>query len=599
MTAPAFQEIQTGASTGLDAVGSAALSAEVDHLYLAYIWTGKAGGAPAVTGVVGLGLTWSLIAAQCNGDDERRIEVWWALGTPSGAGAVDATLAAAADEALIAVQRRSGVKTSGPIGAIAAYNTNGLAGACSGGAADDSATASITTTAADSVVTFGVAMFRGVVFSHTAGWIDRMTDVGSTALSVSLEDKVVTTAGAETLGAAGNLGPADVWVLVAVEILAFVPPPPPPIPATRELVVRAYHGDAGEYLEDWRRFGAVEITVGLEGPRDARIEVDRHRPYLHHTRSMPGGVGVLLEIDGAGLGAPLWTGRAVGHQFDGDGAAVGMGLRGPEEWLSRIGVPMVGATARPAPDISREAIETCRVPTWIVPGGGASTRWSRIPVDLSGQTIWALLAMLAEQRGEEFCLTPRPRQIAFDLDWRHPLDSPEADVVLEHGRNCTLSSSALNTGLPLSDAVGVALSYGAGDEVVGSLVKAPPTGRLGTRDALTAALSTLTVRKLAGAGSTSETVPAPEITSQAALDAMVESMLRRSMSLTAAAQIQDVDQDLWHHLRPGTLVRTRLPDPYGLFSSAVARIVTATFSLAPTLGCALHLDLWSVDGAHA
>lgn len=400
--------------------------------------------------------------------------------------------------------------------------------------------------------------------------------------------------------AAGGRGVLE-WFFGWRASSASAPPtPPPPIPATRELVVRAYHGEAGEYLEDWRGFGAVEVTFGPYGPTDARIEVDRHRPYLHHTRSMPGGVGVLLEIDGTGLGAPLWTGRMVAPQFDGDGPAVALGLKGPEEWLSRIGVPMVGATARPAADIAREAIETCRVPTWIVPPpAGASTRWSRIPVDLTGQTIWALLTALAEQRGEEFQLTPRPRSVYFDLDWRHPLDSPEADIVLEHGRNCTLSSSALSTGLPLSDAVGVALSYGAGDEVVAALVKAPPTSRLGTRDALTAALSTLTVRKLAGSGSTSETVPAPEITSQAALDAMVESMLRRSMSLTAAAQIQDVDQNLWHHLRPGTLVRTRLPDPYGLFSSAVARIVTATFSLAPTLGCSLHLELWSVDSAHA
>lgn len=381
---------------------------------------------------------------------------------------------------------------------------------------------------------------------------------------------------------------------------AVIPPAPPAARATHELVVRAYHGEAGEYLEDWTGFGAVEITVGPYGPTDARIEVDRHRSYLHHSRSIPGGVGVLLEIDGTGLGAPLWTGRMVAPQFDGDGPAVALGLKGPEEWLSRIGVPMVGATARPAADVAREAIETCRVPTWIVPPPlGASTRWSRVPVDLSGQTIWALLTALAEQRGEEFHLIPRPRSVLFDLDWRHPLDAPEADVVLEHGRNCTLSSSALSTGLPLSDAVGVALSYGAGDEVVGSLVKAPPSARLGTRDALTAAMSTLTVRKLAGTGSTSEAVPAPEITSQAALDAMVEAMLRRSMSLTAAAQVQDVDQDLWHHLRPGVLVRTRFPDPYGLFGSAIARIVTATFSLAPTLGCSLHLDLWALEAAHA
>lgn len=369
--------------------------------------------------------------------------------------------------------------------------------------------------------------------------------------------------------------------------------------ATRALVIRAYHGEAGEYMEDWRGFGTVEVTFGTYGPDTARLEVPRTAAYLHHSRSMPGGVGALVEIDGTGLGAPIWTGRMVAPQFDGDGPAVALGLKGPEEWLSRIGVPMVGTSARPAADIAREAIDACPVPTWIVAGAGASTRWSRIPIDLSGQTIWALLTALAEQRGEEFYLAARPRQVAYDLTWRHPLDSPEASIVLEHGRNCTLSSSALNTGLPLSDAVGVALSYGAGDEVVGSLVKAPPTARLGTAAALTAALSTLTVRKLSGAGSTSETVPAPEITSQAALDAMLEAMLRRAMSLTAAAQIQDVDPRLWAHLRPGVLVPVRLPDPFSLFTNAIGRIRTVTFALAPTLGCSLSLDLWQTDGSHA
>jgi hypothetical protein len=67
----------------------------------------------------------------------------------------------------------------------------------------------------------------------------------------------------------------------------------------------------------------------------------------------------------------------------------------------------------------------------------------------------------------------------------------------------------------------------------------------------------------------------------------------------AFSLVQDVDPDLWSHLRPGVLVRTRFPDPFGLFESAIARIRTATFSLAPTLGCSLHLDLWALEASHA
>jgi len=387
---------------------------------------------------------------------------------------------------------------------------------------------------------------------------------------------------------------------------AAEPPVPPTVPAPRGLVVRAYHGEAGEYLEDWRGLGTVEITFALHGPDTARIETNRHAAYLHHTRSMPGGVGVFLEIDArslaSGVGVPdIWTGRMVTPQFDGDGAAVALPLKGPEEWLSRIGVPLAGTVAAPSARVVRDALLQARAETWVRMGAGSPTRWARIPFDLSGQTYWALMTGLAEQRGEEFVLTPRPRSVLFDLDWRHPLDSPDAsgEVTLRHGVNCTLSSSALNTGLPLQDAVGAALSYGEGAEVAAALVKAPPAARVGVRDALTAALSSLTLRRLAGTGGTSETIPAPEITSQAALEAMLEAILRREMVAVATAQVQDVEPRLWRHLRPGTLVGTALPDPFGLFAGAVGRIRTATFSVAPVLGCSLSLDLWSWDAAHA
>lgn len=541
----------------------------------------------------GNGLTFEEVATKEDLNESFKVGLYRAMGTSPSTGVITVSLAGNPSDACAACAR--------------------IAGAATGANGANAVEAFVTQEAQElnsdmkiSVTTATDGAWALVVGANTLGTLTLPGGETSIELNVQHSGNLllsmwyqgpVSPPGLTHLGADGDLDDSSWWAMVGASIK---PAPPPPPPATRELVVRAYHGEAGEYLEDWRGFGAVEVTFGPYGPTDARIEVDRHRSYLHHTRSMPGGVGVLLEIDGTGLGAPLWSGRMVAPQFDGDGPAVALGLKGPEEWLSRIGVPMVGATARPAADIAREAIETCRVPTWIVPPpAGASTRWSRVPVDLTGQTIWALLTALAEQRGEEFHLTPRPRSVYFDLDWRHPLDAPETDVVLEHGRNCTLSSSALSTGLPLSDAVGVALSYGAGDEVVGSLVKAPPTSRLGTRDALTAALSTLTVRKLAGAGSTSETVPAPEITSQAALDAMVESMLRRSMSLTAVAQVQDVDPRLWPHLRPGVLVPVRLPDPFSLFTSAIARIRTATFALAPTLGCSLSLELWALEASRA
>jgi len=390
--------------------------------------------------------------------------------------------------------------------------------------------------------------------------------------------------------------------LTGVWLASPAPEPPPALAPSRALTVRAYHGEAGDYIEDWPGLGVVEITFSQYGPDVAHVEAPRTARYLHHTRSMPGGVGVFVEVDGRGLGVPdVWTGRMQTPQFDGESPGIPLPLKGPEEWLSRIGVPLAGTTAAPSADIVRTAIDSARVPTWLRMGTGSPTRWSRVPFDLTGQTFWAIMTALAEQRGEEFWMAPRAGSVLFDVDWRHPLDAPDASgqVTLEHGYNCSLSSSALNAGLPLQDAVGVALSLGEGAEVAAALVKAPPTARLGLRDALTASLSSLTVRRLAGVG-TSGAIPAPEITSQQALEAMLEATLRRELSATATIQVQDVDPALWPWLRPGTLVGTRMPwpvDPTGLFEAAIARIRTATFSLAPTLGCSLSLDLWSLDNA--
>src|SRR5690606_33848238 len=224
----------------------------------------------------------------------------------------------------------------------------------------------------------------------------------------------------------------------------------------------AYHGEAGEYLEDWSQYGTVEITFGAYGPDVARLDVPRHAPFLHHTRSLPGGVGVFVEIDGRGLGVPdVWLGRMLAPQFDGDGATVTLSLKGPEEWLSRIGAPLAGATAAPSASVVASAIQAAAVDTRLVMDAAGGTRWSRVPIDLAGESLWALMIACAEQRGEEFWLAPRPGRVLCDVAWRHPLDSPDHSgrVTLVHGENCTLASSALAVGLPLSEALGVASSY--------------------------------------------------------------------------------------------------------------------------------------------
>lgn len=366
--------------------------------------------------------------------------------------------------------------------------------------------------------------------------------------------------------------------------------------------IQAYHGESGEPIEVWSEFGSVEVSFGPTGPDSARVDVPSTAPYLHHRRSMPSGVGVFLGIDGRAQGVPeVWAGRMLSPQFSGDAPSVGLGLKGPEEWLSGIGVPVQGSHTRPAAGIVQEAIQACPAQTWLAPTVQAVTALSSIPYETSGESLWALMTGLAEQRGEEFRLTARPGRVLFDVLWGHPLGAPDhsAEVVLVHGKNCTLSSSAMRTGLPLSELVGVALSYGQGADIAGALVKTAPTSRWGLSNALTAAMATTSVRRLAGSGAASEALPAPELTSEAALVAMLEATLRRESIATATTQVQNVDPDLWPMILTGALVSTRLPDPFGLFTASVARIRTATFSLAPSLACSLSLELWSLEEPHA
>lgn len=362
--------------------------------------------------------------------------------------------------------------------------------------------------------------------------------------------------------------------------------------------LRAYHGESGEPLEVWTDFGTVEVSFSQAGPDTAKIDVPATAPYLHHRRSMPGGVGIFLEVDGRALGAPeVWTGRLLSPQFSGDAESVSLSLKGPEEWLSRIGAPIQGMHLQPAAGIVQDVIQSSAAETWLAPTVQAVTALSSIPFETSGEALWPLMVGLAEARGEEFRLVARPGAVRYDLFWGHPLGASDAtrEVVLIHGRNCSLSSSAIRAGLPLSELVGVALSFGEGADVAGALVKTSPSSRWGRAGALTAAMSSTSVRRLAGGGAASEALPAPELTSEPALVAMLETVLRREMVATATAQIQDVEPALWPHLSPGTLVSTRLPDPSGLFGAAVGRIRTATFRLAPDLGCSLSLDLWRLE----
>lgn len=361
--------------------------------------------------------------------------------------------------------------------------------------------------------------------------------------------------------------------------------------------IGVYHGETGQYIQDLSDLVTVEYTLGPAGAQNARVVVPATGQQLHHTRLFPEGVGAFLRIE-PGVEAPEpFIGRLEIPQFGGNDTEVSLNLTGPEEWLSQVGAPLVAEFNLPAAYIVRDALQSATAQTWVEFGTQSPSTQVSIPYQTNGGPIWSLMTDLASTRNEEFYLHPKDAGVGFLLDWRHPVDSIDlsASVVLEQGVNCNLSSSAMNLGLPVDNAIGVALSLGMGAETLGALVKAPSVARLGIRDAFQAVFSTSAVRRLVGTGSSSYSVPEPSLVSQQAAEAAVESMLRRAMAATGTAQIADIDPSLWRHLRPGTLVGAILRDPFGVFENCILRIRSVTFGVLPALGCTASVELWAVD----
>ena len=121
--------------------------------YLASIAMKPASG---VTGVTGMGLTWTPVATQCAGRDQTAAAIWIGTGTPT-TGTVSATFDGT-PQSVLAVSGYTGVDPTTPVGATVTANTIGEAGPCSGGTDSNSYDLTIPTTTADGLVHGAVAM---------------------------------------------------------------------------------------------------------------------------------------------------------------------------------------------------------------------------------------------------------------------------------------------------------------------------------------------------------------------------------------------------------------------------------------------------------
>jgi uncharacterized repeat protein (TIGR02543 family) len=221
----ALQEVATGgASLSFVVATSTSLAAASGDLYLAAVAFRPHG---SVTGVSGLGLGWTQVAAQCGARSQTGLSLWKAQGAPSGSGIVTATFSTAPLNTVIAVARYSGVSLSGALGGAVPANQLGIAGACQGGVDAASYTFPLTTTAADSLV-FAATAMRTRTHSPGAGYSERAevrAGSGGDVASIALEDKSVAVPSATTVNGTFS-GTAD-WASLAVEIRRATGAPAP------------------------------------------------------------------------------------------------------------------------------------------------------------------------------------------------------------------------------------------------------------------------------------------------------------------------------------------------------------------------------------
>jgi cellulose synthase/poly-beta-1,6-N-acetylglucosamine synthase-like glycosyltransferase/transposase len=190
-----FEELETGIETSTNPTSittSASLTGVNDQLYLAVVSTKPN---DAVSSVTGLGLTWTLVKAQCGARGQTRTEVWKALGTVSGDGTVTANFSTTPISAVLAVHRYSGVDTSSPTGTPAGKNSIGVNDTtCTGGVDAPGWTVDITTTA-NNALAFGAVGIRQRTNTPGTGYTERAdvnSGTGSNDAGVATEEKTVT-----------------------------------------------------------------------------------------------------------------------------------------------------------------------------------------------------------------------------------------------------------------------------------------------------------------------------------------------------------------------------------------------------------------------
>jgi hypothetical protein len=308
-----FQETKTGGSTASTSVTtSASLTAASGDLYLAAIGTKPN---VSVSSVSGLGLTWTLVKAQCAGRGQTRVEVWKAQGTPSVNGTVTASLASAPNNATIAVSRYAGVDAASPVGNIISGNTMGANGTCSGGT-DNAAYSFNLTTTLGGAVAFGAVTMRDKPHTPGAGYTERaelMQGASGSVASVAVEDKSVASAGSVVVN--GSFSASVDWAMVGLEIK--------PAGVSSKTVAETLEEEATMSAELPSRF---QLAQNHPNPFNGQTTIEYSLPEPSHVRiNIYNALGQLVrklvdENEAAGIQRAIWDGK------DNDRRSVGSGV---------------------------------------------------------------------------------------------------------------------------------------------------------------------------------------------------------------------------------------------------------------------------------
>jgi hypothetical protein len=239
---PVYVETITGTSSSSTTVStSSTVTAVEGDLYLASISFKPH---RTVQSVSGLGLTWTQVDVQCGYREATGVEVWMAMGVPTGDGDVTATFDSAPSNAVMTVSRYTQVDQTQPIGAVVSANTEGVEGGCDSPGGTDTDTYSFPiTTLNDSSNVFAAVAIRGrdhIPGSHFTLLYQLHEGSGGDIAGLAIQEQFVEFD--STINVEGALSSAEDWAVISLEINGA---PKPPATLSVKIMIEGAYMSAG------------------------------------------------------------------------------------------------------------------------------------------------------------------------------------------------------------------------------------------------------------------------------------------------------------------------------------------------------------------